>query len=172
MEFNFSLSQKVWRKKSHTRTGVMQTHTHTLTFQTEHGSSLISPFIHEKRTPVSFSALPLQTFSIFLFLTLLSSLPLSLFPLQCSVEVFTHRRTDPDTHTPLSRYLSSHLPPSLSLSPPSHTRSEWQPASFHTAGNCSATPRHSASPLALSVHLWMSLHHADNHPLITPPHQC
>ena len=29
MEFNFSLSQKVWRKKSRTRTGVMQTHTHT-----------------------------------------------------------------------------------------------------------------------------------------------
>lgn len=164
MEFNFSLSQKVWGKSPTLTLGwckhIHVTYKHTLTFQTEHGSSLISPFIHKKQIPASFSALPSHSAVISLFLALLSSPPLPL-SLHRSVKAFTHRRTNPDTYTPLSRCLSRHLP--------SHTHMYTLRVAASQLLHCRKLlrdPPHSASPLALSLHLWMSLHHASQ----SPPH--
>lgn len=131
-----------------THSCTVQTHTHTLTFQTEHGSSLISTFIHKKEISASSSILPFHSFLNFLFLALLSSPPL-----HCSVKAFTHRHTDPDTYTPLSRCLSRHLPPSLS--PLTHMHTLWVATSqlLHRRKLLCDPP---ASPLSLPASLNVS----------------
>lgn len=114
----FLCLRKSGRKKSHTHTGEIKTHsrlcTHTLTFQTEHGS----PFIHKKQIVASFSCLPLHSFlsSPLSCSPLLSSL---LPPLSTALCQSVHTQTHRSRHTHSS--LPSPLAISLPLALPSHT---------------------------------------------------
>lgn len=84
--------------------------THTNTYLSDRTWLFIYISIYPRDTNTGFFPLSCPPF--------LSSPPLPL-PLHRSVKALTHRRTDPDTYTPLSRCLSRHLPPSLS--PLTHT---------------------------------------------------
>lgn len=100
--------------------------THTLTFQTEHGSSLYC-YMYPPETSGGF----------FLFTLFYSpSPPLSFFLRSVSAKAFARRSANPNTHTcaPLSRCLS----PLPSLSP--CTCTEWRPAKLYTTRNLLSDP--------------------------------
>lgn len=85
------------------------------------------------------------------FPSFLPSSPLLPLPpsLRRSVEVLTHRRTDPNTHPSLPSPLAISLPLLLPSHTQTCTRSEWQLANFYTTGN---TP-----PILLAPHFSLSL---------------
>lgn len=151
-------------EKSHTHTGVMRTHvmnthTHLHTYLSDRTWLLTYFPIYPKETSSGFFLWSSSSlFPDFPLSFLSPPLPLSL---QSSVNAFTHRHTDPDTHTPLSRCLSCHLPPSLSPLTHTCTRSEWRLANFYTAGNCSATPPLSFPSLSLPPCITLK---------VSPPH--
>lgn len=121
----------------------------TLTFQTEHDSSLISPkqncsfllFSCGSPFPHNHSACP-----PFLVLSPGFSTPLA-------------QADQTQTHWSWHIHSTLHLPPLLSPLTHTCTRSEWQQANFYTAGNCLATPPHFASPPSLPTSLDISLPH-------------
>ena len=118
---------------------------------------------HKKQIWASFSCLPLHSFlsSPLSCSPLLSSL---LPPLSAALCQSVHTQTHRSRHTLFSPVASRNLPPTCS--PLTRTRSEWQIANFYTAGNRLVTPPF-CSPLltlSLSLHLLISLGHANNLP--------
>lgn len=123
-----------------THTQIQHTHRHTLTFQTEHGSSLYCNIYPPETNSTSSSLPPTLLHPLYFFLR-------SVGPkrLRTETQIPTH------TRTPLSPAASRHRSPSLA--PPrthTHTRSGEWPTSA-PQGPCLVTPRVCSTSLPLST---------------------